>query len=300
MIKTAVIGASGYIGSFLLNEYRKTFPDCVGTSFSKSTSGLIQFDLCRPDLTKLALEETGHQAVLIASAMPNVGWCEAHPKESYQLNVAGTLALVKQLAATSMTTIFLSSDYVFNGQTGGYADTSPTSPITEYGRQKAEVERELANITNNYTIVRLSKIYGTVWKDNTLIDGIASALLQNQTMTAATDQFFSPTHVDDVVKMIMYLQKNHAKGLVNLCNNKPYSRFDIANQLARALGVSPALVQAVNLHAIASMENRPLNTSLKCSLMFDQMQPTLMSMEKAILQVAKNWEPHLMNAAANL
>lgn len=291
MIKTAVIGASGYIGSFLLREYRKTFPDCVGTTFSKSKPDLTPFDLCHPDLTSLRLEETGHEAVLIASAMPNIAWCEAHPKESYQLNVSGTLELVRQIASTSMMTLFLSSDYVFNGKTGGYSDTAPTSPITEYGRQKAEVERELPKLTKNYAILRLSKIYGTVWKDNTLIDGLASALLQHQTITAATDQFFSPTHVNDVVAMTLFIQQQGVKELVNLCHSEPYSRFQVASNLAKQLGVSQALVKATHLHAIPSMENRPLNTSLLCSAVLAQMQPRLMSVEDAIKQVVKNWQP---------
>ena len=142
MIKTAVIGASGYIGAHLFRKYRETFPDCIGTGFSRSGQDLISFDLRQPKLEALRLEETGHQAVIIASAMPNIAWCEAHPQESYELNVQGTLELVKQLGKTSLKTYFLSSDYVFNGETGNYSDTAPTSPNTEYGRQKQQLNEK--------------------------------------------------------------------------------------------------------------------------------------------------------------
>lgn len=290
MIKTAIIGASGYIGAHLFRKYRDTFPDCIGTGFSRAGKDLISFDLCHPNLAALRLEETGHQAVIIASAMPNIAWCESHPQESYQLNVQGTLELVKQLAKTSLSTYFLSSDYVFNGETGNYSDSEPTSPITEYGRQKAEVEREIPNLTDNYTILRLSKIYGTAWKDGTLMDSLASALIQKQKITVATDQFFSPTHVDDVVSMLLFIQQSQAKGLFNLCHSNQYSRYQIANMLAEKLGVPSSLLQTSKLHAIPSMENRPLNTSLMCSSLFQQFQSSLVSIENAIIRVASNWK----------
>ncbi len=290
MIKTAVIGASGYIGAHLLSTYRKVFPDCIGTSFSKQGAGLISFDLRHPDINPLRLKETGHEAVLIASAMPNVGWCEAHPQESYELNVRGTLALVEALAKESITTIFLSSDYVFNGETGSYTDTAPTSPITVYGQQKAFVEQELPNITDQYAVFRLSKIYGTIWQDNTLLDQMAAALLKGQPLSVAVDQFFSPTHVDDVVAMALYAQQIGAKGVVNLCHANCYSRHQLAMKLVDALNLSPSLIHAVHLHDIPSMENRPLNTSLQCSSFLEKMQDSLLSMETAIARVAKNWQ----------
>jgi len=290
MIKTAVIGASGFIGAHLLKKYRDIFPDCIGTGFSRTTAGLTSFDLRNPKQTDLRLQETGHQAVIIASAMPNVGWCESHPDESYELNVKGTLKLVSQLAQKGIKVYFMSSDYVFDGKTGGYTDQAQTSPVTEYGRQKAEVEKEIPNLTDNYAVLRLSKIYGTCWQDKTLIDDLAFSLLKGQKLTVATDQFFSPTHVKDVVAMTLYAQEQNAKGVINLCHSQVYSRYQIAQKLAEALAVSPLLLQNTLLHAIPGMENRPLNTSLVCSPLLEKLQTSLWTVEEAIETVASNWK----------
>lgn len=289
MIKTAVIGASGYIGGFLFRKYRETFSDCIGTGFSRVKDGLMPFDLRNPDIKKLNLQETEHEAIVISSAMPLVGWCESHPKDSYELNVKGTLELVKQLADTSIHIIFLSSDYVFDGETGGYTDKSCTNPITEYGRQKAEVEREIPNLTNNYTIARLSKIYGTTWKDKTLIDDLAMSLVEGKTIKVAKDQFFSPTHVDDVVTMILFLQEQGIRGLVNVCHSNKYSRQQIATKLNTFLNAPPSLLQSVSLHDVPGMEKRPLDTSLICSPCLEGLQPSLWSIDDAIQQIAENW-----------
>ena len=291
MIKTAVIGASGYIGGHLIKKYRKTFPDCVGTSFSKSINGLIPFDLRNPNIQDLQLEETGHQSVIISSAMPNVSWCESNHAASYELNVKGTLNLIKQLGRTTLTTFFISSDYVFNGDVGAYLDTAMPNPNTQYGKQKAKVEQEISNLTKKYAVLRLSKIYGTTWKDGTLIDAMAAELLQNKRITAATDQFFSPTHVNDVVAMIIALQERDACGIINVCNSNVYSRFQIANKIAQALNMPSSLLHATNLHSIEGMQNRPLNTSLICSQFLEKEQSSFITLDEAVQQVALNWSP---------
>lgn len=290
MIKTAVIGATGFIGSHLFRHYRTVFSDCIGTSCSKGREGLIPFDLRNTDIHHLKLVETGHQAIVISSAISNVNWCESHPNESRDINVSGTLRIIKALSRTNIKIIFLSSDYVFNGRTQStYQDTEKTCPITEYGKQKAEVEKEIPNLTNNYLICRLSKIYGTTWKDNTLIDEAASSLLRGKTLNAAYDQYFSPTHVDDVVSMILYAQQKNLNGLVNLCNSDSCSRYHIVSSLAKKLQIPSAQVKMVSLNEITGMENRPLNTSLQSSQLFDPLQSQFTSIDNAIKQVAQNW-----------
>ena len=68
MIKTAVFGASGYIGSHLIKKYRSQYPDCIGTSFLSKNKDLTPFDIRNPNLNFLSLEKTGHKAAVIASA----------------------------------------------------------------------------------------------------------------------------------------------------------------------------------------------------------------------------------------
>lgn len=290
MIKTAIIGASGFIGRHLWQSYRKAFPDCVGTSFSNPAPGLTPFDIRTPNLSALRLEETGHQAVLITSAKPNVGYCENEPAAAHAVNVKGMLELIRQIGRTSMAVIFISSDYVFEGTTGGYNDDAETKPTTEYGRQKVAVERAIPSLTDNYLVLRLSKIYGLEKNDNTLLSEIARNLCSGQTVCAAADQFFCPTFVNDLVAAIHAIQKAKLKGAMNVCSPEAWSRYEIARRLGETLGVDPSLVRKIALYDLPSMKGRPLNTSMACSRLQTLAGVSFMPLRESIELMAAAWK----------
>lgn len=289
MIKTAVIGASGYVGRHLWRWYRKVYPDCLGTTFSTANPNLAFFDIRRPDIGTLRLEESGHRAVLIASAKPNITFCERQKETAYEVNVRGTLDLIRQLGRTAMQVIFLSSDYVFEGTNGRYADDAETRPTTEYGRQKAFVERELPSLADKYVVLRLSKIYGTCKGDNTLLDEIASRLASGGVVRAAMDQVFCPTHVDDLARAVAAIQDRGLRGVLNVCAPERWSRYNIAAGLARAMHVDPECVQPVSLHELPGMAGRPLDTSMSCPRLEREVGTSFEPLDHSLRQVAANW-----------
>lgn len=289
MVKTAVIGASGFVGRHLWAAYRARYPDCVGTTFSSAKPELAQFDIRSPDFAALRLAETGHEAVLIASAKPNIAYCEQNKSEAYAVNVRGTLELVRQIGRTGMQVIFLSSDYVFDGKGGPYDDDHPTAPTTEYGRQKAEVERRIPELTDNFLVLRLSKIYGVRKGERTLLDEMAELLAARKEVLAARDQIFCPTHVDDLVEAIVAIQDRKLGGVINVCNPEGWSRADIATELAREMGAPPELVRRISLDDIPVMQGRPLDTSMRSSRLAREPHVRFRPLRADIARMAAAW-----------
>ena len=227
MIKTAVIGASGYIGRHLLHVYRTEFPDCVGTSFTASDALLTPFDIRDPDVARLRLIELGHQAVLLAAAKSNVGWCEGNAQDSYDINVRGTLECARQIGKLGLSVIFLSSDYVFDGKCAPYRDIDEPRPSTEYGYQKARVESALPQFVDDFLILRLSKVYGIKKGDATLLDQMARLLSKGMPVQAAYDQKFCPTYINDIIEVLRGLQAaKELRGNAPLQPARPFTLRD--------------------------------------------------------------------------
>lgn len=289
-VKTAVIGASGFIGRHFWEAYRRTYRDCIGTTFSARNPDLAFFDIRQPEIRPLQLEQDGYRAVMIAAAKPHVGYCEQNREAASLVNVGGTLELIRQLGRTSLQVIFLSSDYVFEGRAGRYADAAEPRPTTEYGRQKALVERELASLTDNYLILRLSKTFGVQKNDRTLLDEMAGLLASGQEVQAATDQIFCPTFIDDLIRAVLAIQARNLTGILNVCSPECWSRYDIARALAEVMQVDASLVRPVRLQELPGMESRPLNTSMVCRRLSQETGTAFTPLRALLPRIAAHWE----------
>jgi len=289
MIKTAVIGASGYIGSHLFQRYREKHSNCVGTSFSNNKSDLIRFDLRNQDIKPLNLEKTGHEAVIIASAKSNISYCENSTQDAFKVNVEGTLNFIESLSKTSMKIIFLSTDYVFDGIEGNFDDDHLTAPTTVYGRHKKFVEDEIEGLTDNFLVLRLSKIYGLRKGDKTILDEAANLLTQDKQVLAASDQYFCPTCIDDLINSIINIQAENLTGYMNVCSPEKWSRYNMFTQLAKHMGKDLSLVKNINLYDLAEMKGRPLDTSMICSRLIQETETRFISLENAIQKIIKHY-----------
>ena len=290
MIKTAIIGASGFIGSHLINKYRSKYPDCIGTSFSSNQKNLLKFDLRNPNITPLDLERTGHKAVIITSYKANISYCENEPHKAYEVNVEGILRLIKNLSQTSLKIIFLSSEYIFDGTQGKYVDDHPGAPNTSYGKHKKIVEDAIKSLTDNFLVLRLSKIYGLTKRDKTILDETANLLNQNKEVLAASDQYFNPTFIEDLIRAIMDIQERDLKGYINVCAPEIWSRFEMHTQLAQFMGKNINLIKKIKLYDIPIMKGRPLNTSMACKRLSQEVQSKFISLRDAMKKVASNYK----------
>ena len=290
MIKTAIIGASGFIGSHLINKYKSKYPDCIGTTFSSDKKNLLKFDLKNPDIKSLDLERTGHKAVIITSFKANIPYCENEPNKAYKVNVEGMLQLIKNLSQTSLKIIFLSSEYVFDGNEGKYSDNHPKDPGTAYGKHKKIIEDEIKNLTDKFLVLRLSKMYGLTRGDKTILDEAANLLNQKKEILAASDQYFNPTFIDDLVKAIIDIQEKNLKGYINVCAPETWSRFEMWTQLAQIMNKNKNLIKKIKLYDIPIMKGRPLNTSMVCNRLNQETQSKFISLKDAIKKVANNYK----------
>src|SRR5437870_3526270 len=168
--KTAIIGATGFIGKALLSVHRQIHPDCIGTSLNQVKEDLKHFDLLCCDISPLQLAKSKHEDAIITAGIAKIHVCQKE-KEYTQRITQGTLMLVQQLIDHGIKPIYISSDYVFDGTKGHYRDEAPVSPINEYGKQKAEIEQGIQEISKGHCIIaRFSKVFTLEKNDGTILD----------------------------------------------------------------------------------------------------------------------------------
>jgi dTDP-4-dehydrorhamnose reductase len=264
-MRAIVIGASGFVGRTILAQLG---PDrAIGTGCRHTGAGLVRFDALEhgfADLKPALRGDFSH--VFIAHGAINPEQCARDPAGTAKVNVESITRLLSDVLAAGMTPVFLSTDYVFDGSRGLRREDEAQSPNTEYGRQKAAVERWLQSRPEPWLIARLSKVVSGDRNIHSVLGQWVNDVRDGKPMRSATDQIFSPLHVDDVGGALIRLASGGLSGIYHVSGSEPFSRYDLNKLLVGCIqAVDPAVkapVEPCSLRDIGFIEQRPLNTSL--------------------------------------
>jgi dTDP-4-dehydrorhamnose reductase len=258
-----VVGASGVVGRRVLELGG---PQAVGTYHSRPFAGGVRFDAERDRLANLLAAAAGRFShAILLFGVTRTDQCAADYQGTRRVNVDAMRAAIDDVVARGMTPVFVSSDYVFDGTRGDWRETDPASPNTAYGRQKADVEDYLHAQHGPWLIIRLSKIVdASVGGPNPLGEWVGQ-IKAGARIRCATDQVFSPMHVDDAALLSLRLAMAGETGIWHVAG-RPYSRLALLELLLREIrAVAPLTapdIEACRLHDLPFREKRPLNTSL--------------------------------------
>jgi dTDP-4-dehydrorhamnose reductase len=157
-------------------------------------------------------------------------------------------AIQQQGLKTQTQVVFFSSDYVFNGERGGYRDCQPPSPTTCYGRSKAEAEQVLESSGIQHTIVRTSAVMG---RGGTFFDWLVSSLTEGKKTELFEDVRFSPTSLLWLCRQTLSIAflTDKAPRVVHLCGSQEMSRFEFGSIVATVMGVNKDIVCPTKLQS---------------------------------------------------
>lgn len=268
-ITPIIFGASGLLGGALFSYFKKQYPGTIGTYASRPDSQLYEYKFNNTDLGSLPLQPSTRYYAIICSSLTNIGYINANPVETAQVNVDGTIRLIKQLSERAIPILFVSSDNVFTGNTGGYTDDSEAPPVSEYGRQKRAVEQALLALTQGQaSILRLAKIIGDSLSDGTILHDIIRQLTADGPVKAASDLIFNPTYIGDIVTAIEWLIQTGHSGTFNFCNPEIISRYELTLRLADRFAISRDKIIEIKFRELDPSGKRPLNTTMQNSHCF--------------------------------
>ncbi len=183
----------------------------------------------------------------------------SYDKASRPITVDGAHEAARAAAALGARFVFISTDLVFDGRTGGYTELQPAMPVLPYGQLKLEAESAVRNACEDAVILRPSLLVG----ESGIMQRPAyecGQLVRGQPADLFTDEFRSPAHVDDVARAAWDLGVLEVSGIFHCGGPERLSRFQLGQVLCRLFRYDPALLRQAKRPA-----DRPADTSLNSS-----------------------------------
>ena len=243
--KILIIGASGLVGSTIANYASQNYDLYLvnnKTDFSLKNFPVSNIDLIKNQSSILnIIKEYEPDYVVHTVAYPSVDFCESNPNLAELLHVKITEDIFKACNEIGSRIIYFSTDAVFDGkQSKKYTENDIPNPISFYGKTKLKAEKILLNI-DSATILRTTVIYGWHTKSR-FTQWVMNSLQNSQKVSAFTDQFNTPTLVDDIAKVVLEIFTKKKSGLFNAVGETCLSRYQFALKLADKFSLDKNLI----------------------------------------------------------
>lgn len=247
-MRVLITGLNGIIG-WNLYEHAKRHFDAHGT-FRKEHPGFFIPNLHKVDLTsqeavQALLSSLQPDYIIHSWAMCDLDLCETFPEMAYAVNVTGTGHFIKaaKMLKNLKKFIFISTDHVFSGDKGDYAETEDPQPKHVYGRTKRAAEQTVACSGLPYLIVRPGLVIGSsVQGSKGPRDFLFHRIRAGKPTHYFVDEFRTPIRAEILCdKIFSAILKNYS-GILHIAGPRTVSRFDLAQELAQAHGLPTHLI----------------------------------------------------------
>ena len=268
-MKLLVTGASGLFGSKLAETaLARNFEVYAGFSKDAVPYGIpVQFDISDKNQVDQAFETAKPDVVVHAATLTDVDKCELDKALAWKINVEGTKNIAEATARSGAFLVYISTDYVFNGEKGCYREDDLPDPINYYGLTKLKAEETAKQYVPDCCIARASVIYGATpaaGKINFAL-WLINKLKSGEKVKIVTDQWNSPTLNTSLADMTLDVVERRLEGVFHLCGASRVSRYEFAMQIAQTFGLDTGLIEAVDSSSFKLPARRPVDSSLDTS-----------------------------------
>ena len=266
-MRIMILGANGFAGRRILQHLiHKQEHDLLACSLHKDILPeegyqFYELDILNFEATDILLAKFKPEIIINASALSVVDYCEQHQEEAYELNVSAVKHIAEYCQANNCRLIHLSTDFVFDGlKSTPYAETDIPNPINYYGKTKRWSEEVIEQICENYAIMRVEVVYGKPLErqHGNIVQLVKNKLENGQSIRVVSDQFRSPTWVEDIALGTDLLLSSKHNGIYHICGGETMSVADIAYRTAAYFNLDSSLIEPVTTTEMNETTPRPL------------------------------------------
>jgi len=269
-MKILITGANGLLGQHLV----KLLLDTTAHDIIATGKGDPRYVVQNSRLHYYALDITDGMAVhslfekllpdtiVHCAALTQADECELNPIKAWEINVTATRFIVEAAKKINAFLIFISTDFVFDGINGPYKETDTVNPVSYYGSTKVAAEKSVAESGLPYAIARTCLLYGNIFVGtrNNVISWVKENLEQVKKIKVVSDQWRTPTYVEDLAKGILLIAEKKAVGLFHISGKDFLSPYDMAMATAAYLNLDASLIEKVDASVFTQPAKRPVTT----------------------------------------
>lgn len=265
-MKVLVTGVGGQLGYDVMNELKKRGYEDVGCDITDGAD--IVLDIMDNVAVSNVISEVSPDVVIHCAAWTAVDAAEDEENipKVYAVNVNGTKNLAEACKKTNCKMIYISTDYVFDGQgTDPWKpDCKEYGPLSVYGKSKLEGELAVAELLEKFFVVRISWVFGKNGKN--FIKTMLNVGKKYPEVRVVNDQIGTPTYTYDLARLLVDMAESEKYGYYHATNEGGYiSWYDFTCEIFRQVGyktkVTPVTTEEYGLSKAARPFNSRLDTS---------------------------------------
>lgn len=277
-MKVLVTGVKGQLGFDVVNELTKRGHTAIGVDIE-------EMDITDEAAVQKTLKDVAPDAVIHCAAWTAVDNAEdeANAQKVYAINALGTKYIAEACRAVNAKMIYISTDYVFNGEgeTPWEPDCKDYAPLNYYGTSKLAGEKFVAETLEKYFIVRISWVFGK--NGNNFIKTMLKLSEKYETLRVVCDQIGTPTYTFDLAKLLVDMVETQRYGYYHASNEGGYiSWYEFACEIFRQAGKNVQVLPVTTAEYGVSKAKRPFNSRLEKKKLADNGFERLPSWQDAL------------------
>ncbi len=252
-MKVLVTGAKGQLGYDVMNELAKRGYEGIGVDVQ-------EMDITDAQAVDRVITESGVDKVIHCAAYTAVDAAEDNVDLCRKVNAQGTENIAKVCKKLDIPMLYLSTDYVFDGEgTRPWEPDDKRDPLNVYGQTKYEGELAIEENLDKYFIVRIAWVFGVNGKN--FIKTMLKLAENHDTITVVNDQVGSPTYTYDLSRLLVDMIETDKYGRYHATNEGLCTWYEFAVEIFRQAGISVNVVP-VTSEEFQAKAKRPHNSRL--------------------------------------
>jgi len=293
-VRVAITGANGLVGAeavALLSGKHEIL--AIGRGPCRLPRGLYAWDdsdLGDGGSVEAALLAFEPGAVLHCGAMTDLDACERDPVAAWRVNVGGTEQVARACRKLEARLVALSTDYVFDGESGPYAEDDVPDPRGVYARTKRMGEEAALLLVPDCAVARVAVVFsGRPGAKPTFATQVVEKLQRGEPVKAFSDQHVTPTLARNAAEMTLELLLDHDhRGVLHTSGSTVVDRVTFSRKVAARFGLAGEIVPVRTAEANL-LAPRPLRAGLKVERAAALLRAKPMDLDAQIEAFHKEW-----------